>query len=75
MHSGHREHRSHYLYPENVIGRSPTCTLRLSDGWVSGQHAAIRWTGTGWSIKDLSSRNGTFVDGVRMNPGEEMSPG
>jgi hypothetical protein len=63
--------RSHHLYPENLIGRSPTCTLRLSDRLVSGQHAAIRWTGAGWSVKDLSSRNGTFVDGVRINPGEE----
>jgi len=30
----------------------------------------LRWSGQGWEVKDLGSRNGTFVDGARLAPGE-----
>jgi len=32
---------------------------------VSREHAELRQTDTGWHVRDLGSRNGTFVDGVR----------
>jgi hypothetical protein len=38
---------------------------------VSGQHAVIRWTGAAWTVRDLGSTNGTWVDNVRLSPGEE----
>ena len=47
--------------------------LRLVDGYVSGQHALVRWTGMGWGVTDLRSRNGTFVDGRRLDPLEERA--
>jgi hypothetical protein len=53
-----------------VIGRAPTATLRIGDSKVSGEHASLRWTGTSWEVRDLGSRNGTFVDGTRVAPGE-----
>jgi len=53
-----------------LVGRSPACALRLDDRHVSGEHAALIWTGQGWEIRDLGSRNGTFVDGDRVQPGE-----
>ncbi len=37
---------------------------------MSGEHASIVWTGNGWEIRDLASRNGTFVNGERLSPGE-----
>lgn len=37
---------------------------------VSSQHLAIHWTGTGWTVRDLGSRNGTWVDGQRLGSGE-----
>jgi hypothetical protein len=58
------------LGPEQVIGRAPTCSLRLAGRYVSAQHARLRWSGQGWEVKDLGSRNGTFVDGARLAPGE-----
>src|SRR5262249_5417773 len=32
---------------------------------VSREHAELRKTDAGWQVRDLGSRNGTFVDGAR----------
>ncbi len=61
-----------WLEPEHAVGRAPTCALRLLASHVSAQHAVVRWAGDVWEVKDLGSRNGTFVDGARLNPGEDV---
>jgi len=63
--------RLHVLDWEHVVGRGgpPACSLTLDDHLVSGIHAAVRWTGSAWEVKDLGSRNGTFVDGRRLDVG------
>ena len=38
----------------------------LDDGLVSGQHARITRASGGYDIEDLGSKNGTFVDNVRI---------
>jgi len=58
------------LSSEHTIGRSSSCRLRMRDARVSGHHALIRWTGTSWEIRDLGSRNGTFVSGHKLAPGQ-----
>lgn len=58
---------THYtLLVESVIGRSSQCTFTLSNRAISTQHAAFRWTGSGWTLQDLGSINGTFLDGRRV---------
>jgi hypothetical protein len=52
-----------------LVGRSPACGLRLTDPHASGEHATVTWTGWHWEIRDLGSRNGTYVDGARLDPG------
>jgi diguanylate cyclase (GGDEF)-like protein len=59
------------IYPiegELVIGRDPAAQLRLAeDESVSRRHAMIRATPEGGALlRDLSSANGTFVDGERV---------
>ena len=61
------------LYPEFDVGRSHSCSLRLSNRMVSGHHAAFRWSGTGWFLCDLGSSNGTFVGGRKLEPGERAA--
>lgn len=52
-----------------MVGRAPHCVLRPTDARVSGEHASLAWSGTTWVVRDLGSRNGTFVDGERLAPG------
>jgi hypothetical protein len=61
------------LYPEHTLGRSKSCLLRLSDPGVSALHAVIFWADESWFIKDLGSRNGTFLSGRRLAPGVRES--
>src|SRR5437867_9239510 len=46
-----------------VVGRDPECGLILEDPRVSKRHARLAWTGSGWTLEDLGSRNGTAVNG------------
>lgn len=61
--------KQHWLGTQEVIGRSRECTLRINEQSVSGMHASLRWTGHGWVLRDAGSRNGTFVDGTRIDAG------
>jgi len=48
---------------EIIIGRSPVCTMILSDDRASRRHATIDFRNGNWYITDLKSRNGTIVQG------------
>jgi hypothetical protein len=48
-----------------VIGRSQEGQLVVLAASVSREHAELRRTDGGWQLRDLGSRNGTFVDGAR----------
>jgi HD-GYP domain-containing protein (c-di-GMP phosphodiesterase class II) len=50
------------------IGRQPDQDLVLQDPSVSARHAEVRLDGAGWAVRDLGSRTGTFVNGVRLGP-------
>jgi pSer/pThr/pTyr-binding forkhead associated (FHA) protein len=52
-----------------LVGRSPSCGLRLEEPYVSGHHATLRWVGSVWQLKDLGSRNGTLLNGTRVASG------
>lgn len=57
-----------YLEAECIVGRSVHAGLRLLAQYVSTQHAMLRWNGSHWELKDLGSRNGTWLDGVPVEP-------
>ena len=48
------------------IGREATNSIQVSDSSVSGAHARIRKTSDGYLLEDLGSRNGTYVNGERI---------
>lgn len=60
---------------ETLLGRSPYCSVVLADTNVSREHAAIRASAEGLVIQDLGSRNGTRVNGERLNGSRELKPG
>ena len=50
-----------------TIGRHSANAIVIPDGKVSGQHARlIQCTDTRFVLEDLDSKNGTFVNGVRI---------
>ena len=59
------------------IGRNPDNTLPLQHALVSREHAELTREAQGWTLIDLGSANGTFVDGRRLLPHqpELLAPG
>lgn len=50
-----------------VAGRSPDADIFLDDVTVSRRHAEFLRHATAFEVKDLSSLNGTYFDGVRID--------
>ena len=49
-----------------TIGKSQTCSLVIADKVVSRHHAEVVQYGDKYFIKDLSSTNGTFINGNKL---------
>jgi DNA-binding NarL/FixJ family response regulator len=65
-----------------TVGKGPENDLVIaSDATVSRLHAVVERIGAGWCLRDLGSRNGTYVNGERifservLHPGDEIRLG
>jgi pSer/pThr/pTyr-binding forkhead associated (FHA) protein len=54
------------------IGRADENDLVLDDTTVSRQHALVLESGERWFLEDRGSFNGTFLNGVRVQPGVRL---
>ena len=52
--------------PRATIGSSEAADIVVADSSVSRVHALLEWLGGSWFVQDLGSRNGTFVNGERV---------
>jgi hypothetical protein len=75
---------SEFLLPADAdvvgVGRSPESEVFLDDVTVSRRHAEFRRGADGWSVRDVGSLNGTYVNRVRvddqrLNGGDEVQIG
>lgn len=58
------------------LGRDASCELFFpEDSGLSRQHLAIEGAGDHWSIRDLSSKNGTFLNGERLTGVQTLKAG
>ncbi len=48
------------------IGRDPANLISIGDPSLSRRHCVLSCNGNGYKIRDLDSRNGTFVNGVAV---------
>jgi FHA domain len=49
------------------IGRSSDADVRIEDRFASGVHARVYSRGANYDVEDMSSTNGTFLNGGRLN--------
>lgn len=56
--------------PLTIAGRHPDAEIFLDDVTVSRRHAEIVRDGVRFTIRDLESLNGTYLDGERTTQGE-----
>ena len=52
--------------PELSVGRAQDNNIMLADQHVSSHHAMVHYREKGYMIEDLGSKNGTFVNGTRV---------
>ena len=63
------------LEDHTVIGRDSDSDVWLADRSVSRQHAVIERTERGYSVRDLGSKNGTFVNGILVEQSAALRDG
>jgi diguanylate cyclase (GGDEF)-like protein len=56
----------HLSASELVAGRSPECDIWIEDSTISRKHFQIRKVDSAYTIQDLKSTNGTFVNNKRI---------
>jgi hypothetical protein len=64
--TGTGEGQEFKLRAKATLGRAPDNDIILEDPKVSRHHAVIAFTEERYSITDLESANGTFVNGIRV---------
>lgn len=58
-----------------IVGRSDTCDIYIDDTKLSRQHFVIESDGMNLYIMDLQSRNGTTLNGIRVNSRQILRSG
>ena len=67
----------HFEIDRDVItlGRAQGNDIVISDEEISRYHARLTRQGDSWILEDMGSRNGTFVDGVRITGPVRLTAG
>ncbi|MFB0538049.1 MAG: FHA domain-containing protein [Anaerolineae bacterium] len=73
MTAGTAEGREFRLRARATLGRAPDNDIILEDPKVSRHHAVIALTEERYSITDLESANGTFVNGLRIRESHPLT--
>ena len=58
-----------------VIGRSSECGFAIPADDVSRQHSEVFFSGDGFSVRDLGSTNGTYVNGQKIEGDRRLASG
>jgi hypothetical protein len=69
--TGERE----YLAERSIVGRAEHCWIHIPHSSVSKEHAVLYFDNEAWLVRDLGSRNGTWANGARVDPGASVSVG
>jgi hypothetical protein len=61
--------------PTVIIGREVGNDVVVNDPQVSRRHASLSWDGRQFTLQDLGSANGTFVNGERLTAPQVLQDG
>jgi serine phosphatase RsbU (regulator of sigma subunit)/pSer/pThr/pTyr-binding forkhead associated (FHA) protein len=73
--AGGTKERFPLTHPRVTIGRSRESDIFLPDQWLSRNHAAIEERTDGHYVNDLSSKNGTLLNGEPLQEWRRLRPG
>ncbi len=63
------------LRDHNSLGRHPSNTIQLLDKIVSKEHCILERRGNGFTLRDLGSLNGTYINGERVVGEQDLKHG
>jgi hypothetical protein len=66
LENGSTEKKVFPFYQRLIVGRQSTNDIVIADRMVSKRHAVVGWVKGKIVVKDLGSRNGTFVNGEKV---------
>jgi len=61
------------LRTTTTIGRAVGADIVIADKTVSRSHCAITWEGSAWTVANVSSSNGLFVNDTALLPGTQAT--
>ena len=66
MRCGDVERELDSAWSEVYIGRSPACDVVVAHPMMSSRQAVLRFTAGHWTLTDLGSTNGMYLDGIEV---------
>ncbi len=63
------------VWSDLVLSREPGLPGTIDDPSVSRRHAHLKWNGAALVLTDLGSKNGTYVNGVRVSGPVSLADG
>lgn len=66
--------RAHFVAHAATIGRDHEADVTVVQGSVSREHARLHCKDGNWTVEDLDSTNGTFVDDARVDGWAVLEP-
>lgn len=67
--------KAYPLGEHTLIGRSSENDLIINNKYVSARHAVIYLQNDQYMVRDLESKNGTFLNGSRVRTGTSLADG
>ena len=72
---GSQEEAFRFTRAEVILGRERGCDCRLADKTISARHARLAYHHGQWWVEDLGSKNGTYLNQVRINQAVVVTTG